>query len=218
MADPSTVDNITNGISDVDLNDMHNSEEECGEQRDEILDSTDLPNVLIVTNVADAVFEDEEAKDEFEAVFCMYNPEASFSYLKSFRRVRVTYESPLDAVHARIQLHETELQGKTVKVYFSQPQENPASNSPHLHPPKPDKQFLISPPASPPVGWEPIPEAEPVINYDLLAAIATLAPGQAHELHPQSDNHPGIVVHICEDPDGYNEGPKISQTRRPIPR
>ncbi|VDQ07807.1 unnamed protein product [Trichobilharzia regenti] len=53
----------------------------------------------------------------------------------------------------------------------------PRGSMKHLAPPKPSRLFLLSPPTSPPVGWEPKPESEPVINYELLQALASLAPG-----------------------------------------
>ncbi|KAG8320125.1 regulator of calcineurin 2 [Homalodisca vitripennis] len=86
----------------------------------------------------------------------------------------------------------------------------------HLQPPALTKQFLISPPASPPIGWEPRDEGEPLVNYDLLAAIANLTPGETHELHAASGSQPGIVVHVCEE--GVAKGTKgarISHTRCP---
>lgn len=50
----------------------------------------------------------------------------------------------------------------------------------YLQPPALTKQHLISPPASPPVGWEPRPEGEPLVNHDLIAAIANLTPGNSN--------------------------------------
>ena len=49
-----------------------------------------------------------------------------------------------------------------------------------LHVPPLEKQFLISPPCSPPVGWEQPREDKPVVDYDLLAAMAQLSPGKMH--------------------------------------
>jgi hypothetical protein len=51
------------------------------------------------------------------------------------------------------------------------------SSSQYLLPPKPEKQFLISPPSSPPAGWESVNEKQPAINYDLITAITNLTPG-----------------------------------------
>lgn len=59
---------------------------------------------------------------------------------------------------------------------YVKPPESSASST-FLELPKPYKQFLISPPSSPPVGWEAHLEKEPTINYDLISAITNLAPG-----------------------------------------
>lgn len=73
----------------------------------------------------------------------------------------------------------------------------PISNK-NLQPPAATKQFLISPPSSPPAGWQQMEEVEPhLINHDLLAALATLTPGEVHELHAPSETHPGITVHTA---------------------
>jgi hypothetical protein len=36
------------------------------------------------------------------------------------------------------------------------------------------------------VGWEQPREGNPVVDYDLMAALAQLAPGEHHELHPSN--------------------------------
>ncbi|CAL8348808.1 unnamed protein product [Boreogadus saida] len=98
----------------------------------------------------------------------------SSQYFRSFRRVRISFQDALAAAEARLRLHKTDLNGREMRLYFAQ---SVHIGGPRLEPPKPDKQFLISPPASPPVGWEQSPDARPVVNYDLLCAIAKLGPG-----------------------------------------
>ena len=48
----------------------------------------------------------------------------------------------------------------------------------YLHVPPIERQWLISPPASPPVGWEQPKEDKPIIDPELLAAMALLSPGR----------------------------------------
>ncbi|XP_037088361.1 calcipressin-3-like [Pollicipes pollicipes] len=138
----------------------------------------------------------------------------------SFRRARVNYSTPKAAASARIHLHETSICGATIKCYFIQPQSSRDElDDGTLHPPMPDKQFLISPPASPPVGWEPVREAEPTVNFDLLRAVTEMAPGESHELHDGRDQQPSIVVHVAEesetDRDAGQPRMRITQTRCP---
>lgn len=77
----------------------------------------------------------------------------------------------------------------------------PISNK-NLQPPAPTKQFLISPPSSPPLGWAQAEETEPhIFNHDLLAALANLNPGEVHEIHAASETQPGILVHTALVPE-----------------
>ena len=63
-----------------------------------------------------------------------------------------------------------------------------------MHVPPLEKQFLISPPCSPPVGWEQPREDKPVVDYDLLTAMAQLSPGN---FFPETLNLFPSVVYIC---------------------
>ena len=184
---------------------------------------------LIVTNVDSSVFVDEIAKADFESLFLAFDKSAAFYYIRTFRRVRIDFESPDTASLAKNHL-DMKVIGTSpnpIHCYFIKVYGPSDPEAAYLQPPPLEKQFLISPPCSPPVGWEQPREDGPVVDYDLLAAISQLAPGENHELQPSTSvtirgasiHTPSIVVQVCGNQEEFAGFPrnvgKITQTRCP---
>ncbi|KAE8745890.1 hypothetical protein FOCC_FOCC007408 [Frankliniella occidentalis] len=209
--------NIHPNFSELELHPVPSAEKPNGRSLDELIHDEDLPTSLIVTNLGSSVFENEEQRRQLEEMFRAFGEPATFQFFRSFKRLRVNYGCPASAAKARIQLHQTQFGGRIINCYFAQTVSPVDIEDQRLQLPPLTKQFLISPPASPPVGWEPHSEAEPLVNYDLLAAISRLTPGDSYQLHAPSDQHPGIVVHVCEEESHYKpeKSSRIPQTRCP---
>lgn len=185
---------------------------------------------LIVTNVDISVLNDDLAKTEFENLFLAFDKTAAFYYIRTFRRVRIDFSSPERATEAKQSLDTKVVGNNPIHCYYIKVYGPSDPEEAYLQPPPLEKQFLISPPCSPPVGWEQPREGNPVVDYDLLAAIAQLAPGENHELQPSTSvticgnnvDTPSIVVQVCGSQDSVlaasgktrNLG-KIAQTRCP---
>jgi len=183
--------------------------------------SAGLPASLIVTNLATSIFAVDEIRAEFESVFAAYDSDATFQYFRSFKRCRVNFSSSLKATLARLHCDDLEFHGSYIRCYFAQiVEQREGEDNGLLKLPELEKQFLISPPASPPVGWEQARESEPVVHFDLISRLTAFA-GQAgpHVVHPRNESCPAIVVHTCDDDDSdaLELKPKIQQTRRPDP-
>lgn len=193
--------------------------------------SSKSDNILIVTNLDSSVFNEQLLKSKFESLFTHYDANVAFRYLKSFKRVRLDFTSGSAAETARINLDNYRFGNSSFRCYPAQmiklqtnissldqessvgDNESNMKDSPskmYLKIPKPTKQFLISPPASPPVGWEPVTENSPCIDVQLISAIANLVPGQVHEIHAGSESQPGIYVEVCEE--AQFEAPKASRS------
>lgn len=206
--------NAEDGMPNIHPN-MVDFEQESA-AHDEVNDLDDLPKSVIVTNIHSSVFNDEILKNEMENLFRTFSDTTTFQWLRSFRRLRVNYDSPLAAANARVQLHQYPFHNSCINCYFAQPVTPVSFNN--LRPPAPVKQFLISPPSSPPIGWEPREEGEPLVNHDLLAALASLSPGESHELHAPTPTQPAIVVHTALAPEVASKthiGHQIPHTRCP---
>ncbi|KAF9975612.1 carbohydrate-binding module 1 protein [Actinomortierella ambigua] len=118
-------------------------------------------NTIIITHLETSHMENtdfiarlRQKSDEFGKV--LY-----FAPIKSFLRVFVVYESTFDAQRAKALMHNTAFEDANLRVYFGQHTDLTLEARHYLQPPELEKNWLISPPGSPPVGWTQIREDPP---------------------------------------------------------
>ncbi|EJD06250.1 Calcipressin [Fomitiporia mediterranea MF3/22] len=189
-------------------------------------------NSLVVASLPVAFFH-PTVLDALRSYFASFGEIYAWAPIRSFARVILVYYSEDDAENAKagangVRLEATSASPETVlHVYRADPtpihplsgSSSPTSKtkfSPyHLRPPTVERNFLISPPGSPPVGWEPIREEPPnntPLAEDLIFALCRLQFSQEIEERPGSagvsvliepEEGPGVGVYVedCGDPD-----------------
>lgn len=181
----------------------------------------ELPKNLIVTSIPSEVFEkNNEYKAKFEQLFLDIDAQCKFCYFRIFKRCCIQYENGISAVLARFQLDDQIFLNDRLRIFLTKPIKLKNSR-PFLEPPQNEKTFLISPPSSPPVGWEQNFEDPPVVNLDLIAALSKLNPDQPCEVVKSTcGKTPSIIIHPCPDiindlSDDKNFKRKYMPTKRP---
>ncbi|XP_065174975.1 calcipressin-2-like [Sycon ciliatum] len=155
---------------------------------------------LIVRNLSDSIFTDDDVRESLERLFLSFSVHATFHYMKTFRRLRVAYLNESQAEAARSALHGTMFEEQKLSVFRARESLTELfSRGRFLKPPKPERMELISPPPSPPVGWVQSVEAPPVVDFQLQAAVAGLAEsGSVVELYSGEGSLPTIQVTSCD--------------------
>ncbi|CAD5234644.1 unnamed protein product [Bursaphelenchus xylophilus] len=166
---------------------------------DSICKKEDLPTAIVVKNVPSDLFDSPEMKLNFADMFTQIDKNVRIDYLKGFRRVRVAFSRPEHATAAKLLVEHHEFEGVQMKPFFIQnitvTRRAYQDEEGHLTLPPLEKQFLISPPSSPPVGWVQSTEMAPVIcDFDLMAKLAAYSVEEDYEVHGGDPSHPTIVV------------------------
>jgi hypothetical protein len=135
----------------------------------------DLPKNLIVTSLPSELFSNLDIKSKFERMFTEIDESCKFFYFRIFKRCMIQFENPISAILARFELDDKLFLNDSLRIFLTKPIKL-KNTRPFLEPPQNEKTFLISPPSSPPVGWQQELEDPPVINFDLLAALSKINP------------------------------------------
>jgi len=122
------------------------------EDADEDEDEEFLSNVLVVCNLS----RDLDTQ-QLEADFAPFsNGIKELKHVKLICTAVVVFQTVEEAIDCRILLL------PKYNIYFGKPIDDDELNLQHLMPPINKKNFLISPPVSPPPGWQPLEEPPPV--------------------------------------------------------
>ena len=179
-------------------------------------------NTLLITNLQDVAIFTAPILEHIRDLLASQAPLNSFSPLKSFRRIVVSFASADKAFGVRERLDGADLMGHRVRVFFGEPTPTDweAAAAKHLAAPAAQKMFFISPPPSPPAGWEMRNEDPPnkaVHAEDLATALARLhakpnPDGDVDVQHANADGESGrrrgsstIVYH----PDDHGGSPGL---------
>ncbi|KAI1846541.1 hypothetical protein JX265_010660 [Neoarthrinium moseri] len=134
-------------------------------------------NTLLITNLGDLEIFRPDNLQTIRDLISQTAPVCTWSPLKSFRRIVCSFADEQAAIKVRSVWDGEAVMGERCRVYFGQHTPLNLNQDQHLALPDAGKLFFISPPPSPPCGWEMRLEDAPnkqVHAEDLADALAKL--------------------------------------------
>ncbi|KAF9168413.1 hypothetical protein DFQ26_008363 [Actinomortierella ambigua] len=178
-------------------------------------------NTIIITHLETSHMENADFIARLRLKSEEFGKVLYFAPIKSFLRVFVVYDSTFDAQRAKALMHNTAFEDANLRVYFGQHTDLTLEARHYLQPPELEKNWLISPPGSPPVGWTQVREDPPNAVHladDLVKAL--IEAGQPLYQLPGPDGTKADRSHLflsesdIEDfsLDNQDDKPRIVQT------
>ena len=155
-------------------------------------------NTLLLTNLNNTDIFRPDNIATIRDLVAQTAPIHAFAPLKSFRRILISFFDEESAIAVRRVWDGESVLGERVRVYFGQPTSVEVKDE-HLALPDAGKLFFISPPPSPPHGWEVHLEDAPnkqVHAEDLADALAKLrhgaSTGNEYPVSPAAESGSGV--------------------------
>ncbi|KAH8153928.1 uncharacterized protein LAJ45_01695 [Morchella importuna] len=157
-------------------------------------------NTLLITNLVNPETFNPVHLQQLREIIDASAPVVYWSPLKSFRRIVCSFSSTEDAITVRQALDGETIMGDRTRVYFGEHTPIQPVDQ-HLQAPESKKLFFISPPPSPPHGWESKNEEPPnatIVAEDLAHALAKLN----CNTKPRPRSASSVVLFEPEEQDG----------------
>ena len=158
-------------------------------------------NTLLITNLESLTIFHPASLATIRQHIQSISPIHTFSPLRSFRRIICTFYDTDAAIAVRQELDGAQLMGERTRVYFGEPLPIDQETK-YLDKPDAGKLFFISPPPSPPVGWEMKNEDPP--NKEVHAEDLTEALAKLHGKMSSVANESGVQA---AGPDTFLDSP-----------
>ncbi|KAL9015169.1 MAG: hypothetical protein Q9173_000200 [Seirophora scorigena] len=177
-------------------------------------------NTLLITNLLDPSIFHPTSLLQIRTLISNHTPVHSFCPLKSLRRIVASFHTVSDALTIHRILSDAPIMSSRARVYFGEPTPIELTDR-HLQAPQSQKMFFISPPPSPPFGWEVRPEGPPnkeVHAEDLANALGALtqrSEAVADEMRmgdgseEESRGRRGRTARMVYEPEPHGGGPSL---------